>query len=151
MRSRRRSFCRPDSVGAIPYLYSEAEITALMQAARGIRSPLKAATYETLIGLLSVTGMRIGEVIGLDRGDVVLSERSLTIRHGKNDVLAKLRSIDDDDSARGLRGGPRRALHRPPRPELLCHQHRPAVAQGDGLARVRRLRRTCDWTARPSA
>ena len=69
---------------AIPYLYSEAEITALMQAARGIRSPLKAATYETLIGLLSVTGMRIGEVIGLDRGDVVLSERSLTIRHGKN-------------------------------------------------------------------
>jgi integrase len=69
---------------AIPYLYSEADVTALMQAARGIRSPLKAATYETLIGLLSVTGMRIGEVIGLDRGDVVLPERNLTVRHGKN-------------------------------------------------------------------
>jgi len=44
---------------AIPYLYSEAEIAALMAAARAIRLPLKAATYETLIGLLSVTGMRI--------------------------------------------------------------------------------------------
>jgi integrase/recombinase XerD len=69
---------------AIPYLYSDDDVTALMRAARGIRSRLKAATYETLIGLLSVTGMRIGEVIGLDRCDVVLPERSLTVRHGKN-------------------------------------------------------------------
>ena len=69
---------------AIPYLYSESEVAGLMGAARQIRSPLKAATYETLIGLLSVTGMRIGEVIGLDRGDVVLPERSLTVRNGKN-------------------------------------------------------------------
>jgi integrase len=69
---------------AIPYLYSESDVAALMGAARGIRSPLKAATYETLIGLLSVTGMRIGEVIGLDRGDVVLPARLLTVRHGKN-------------------------------------------------------------------
>ena len=61
---------------AIPYLYSEAEIEALMHAARGIRSPLKAATYETLIGLLSVTGMRIGEAVALDRDDVELSERT---------------------------------------------------------------------------
>ena len=69
---------------AIPYLYSEADVTVLMQAAQGIRSPLKAATYQTLIGLLSVTGMRIGEVIGLDRSDVVLPAQSLTVRHGKN-------------------------------------------------------------------
>jgi integrase len=69
---------------AIPYLYSESDVAALMGAARGIRSPLKAATYETLVGLLSVTGMRIGEAIGMDRGDVVLPELLLTIRHGKN-------------------------------------------------------------------
>jgi integrase len=68
----------------IPYLYSEAEITALMHAARMIRSPLKAATYETLIGLLSVTGMRIGEAVALDRDDLELSEQRLTVRHGKN-------------------------------------------------------------------
>ncbi len=69
---------------AIPYLYSEEQITALMAAAREIVSPLKAATYETLIGLLSVTGMRIGEAVGLDRDDVELSEGRLTVRHGKN-------------------------------------------------------------------
>lgn len=69
---------------AIPYLYSAAEIAALMTAARMIPSRLKAVTYETLIGLLSVTGMRIGEVVGLDRDDVLLSEARLTVRHGKN-------------------------------------------------------------------
>jgi len=69
---------------AIPYLYSEEQISALMAAAREIVSPLKAATYETLIGLLSVTGMRIGEAVGLDRDDVELSEGRLTVRHGKN-------------------------------------------------------------------
>jgi integrase/recombinase XerD len=69
---------------AIPYLYSEAEIEALMRAARTIRSPLKAATYETLIGLLSVTGMRIGEAVALDRADVELVEYRLTVRHAKN-------------------------------------------------------------------
>ena len=70
---------------AIPYLYSEAEIETLMRAARGIRSALKAATYQTLIGLLAVTGMRIGEVIALDRGDVELTEGRLTVRRGKNE------------------------------------------------------------------
>lgn len=69
---------------AIPYLYSEAEIAALMAAARTIGSPLKAATYETLIGVLSVTGMRIGEVVALDRDDVLLPQARLTVCHGKN-------------------------------------------------------------------
>ena len=69
---------------AVPYLYSEADIEALMGAAREIRSALKAATYETLIGLLAVTGMRIGEVIALDRGEVELPEGRLTVRRGKN-------------------------------------------------------------------
>lgn len=69
---------------AIPYLYSETEIEALMAAARGIRSALKAATYQTLIGLLAVTGMRIGEAIALDRDDLELAEERLTVRRGKN-------------------------------------------------------------------
>jgi integrase len=69
---------------AVPYLYSEAEIEALMRVAGRICSPLKAATYQTLIGLLSVTGMRIGEAIALDRADVELPEGRLTVRRGKN-------------------------------------------------------------------
>ena len=69
---------------AVPYLYSEAEVGQLMQAARKIRPPLKAATIETIVGLLAVTGMRIGEVIGLDRDDVELSEGRLIVRRDKS-------------------------------------------------------------------
>jgi integrase/recombinase XerD len=57
----------------------------LIQAARALAPPLKAATYATLIGLLSVTGMRVGEAIGLDRDDVDLDGGWLHIRRAKND------------------------------------------------------------------
>jgi integrase len=69
---------------AVPYLYSQDEIERLMRAARGFRSPLRAATYETLIGLLAVTGIRVSEAIGLARGDVELPKEWLTVRRGKN-------------------------------------------------------------------
>lgn len=52
---------------ATPYLYSGAEITALMDAASTLSTAHRAATYRTLIGLLAVTGMRIGEAVRLDR------------------------------------------------------------------------------------
>jgi integrase/recombinase XerD len=67
----------------VPYLYSAYEIARLMAAARSIPSPLTAATYETLIGLLAVTGMRLGEAIGLDRQDVDLTGQLVVIRCGK--------------------------------------------------------------------
>ena len=69
---------------AVPYLFSEAEIEALMQAARGLRPPLRAATCEAVIGLLAVTGMRVSEACALERGDVELAEGRLTVRQGKN-------------------------------------------------------------------
>jgi integrase/recombinase XerD len=73
----------PVSRRAVPYLYSPAEVAALMTAASGIRAPLRAATYQALIGLLAVTGMRAGEVISLDRGDLDTGQGLLTIRSGK--------------------------------------------------------------------
>lgn len=68
---------------ATPYLYSDAEITALMRATASLRTPLRQATFATLLGLLSVTGMRVGEAITLDRGDVDLTAGRLGVRHGK--------------------------------------------------------------------
>lgn len=68
---------------ATPFLYSDADIAALMAAARGFRSPLRAITLETLVGLLAATGLRIGEALRLDRNDVDLSEGVLTIRDSK--------------------------------------------------------------------
>ncbi|MBP2325869.1 integrase [Kibdelosporangium banguiense] len=68
---------------AVPYLYSDAEIAAVMAATDRIHSPLRAATYATLIGLLAATGMRVGEAIALDRDDVECDMALLTVRDSK--------------------------------------------------------------------
>jgi integrase len=73
----------PSSRRAVPYLYSEQEVAALMTAAGAIRTPFRAATYQVLTGLLAATGMRVGEAIGLDRGDLDAGQGLLTIRGGK--------------------------------------------------------------------
>jgi integrase/recombinase XerD len=41
---------------------------------------LKAASYEALFGLLAVTGMRLGEALALEPGDVDLGNGVITIR-----------------------------------------------------------------------
>ena len=54
-----------------PYLCSEADIPRLGGAAAALRPELRSATYVAYFGLLvAVTGMRMGEAIGLDRADV---------------------------------------------------------------------------------
>jgi integrase/recombinase XerD len=52
-------------------------------AREGIRQALCAATYETLIGLLAATGMRISEAIKLDRTDIDWAEGVLLLRESK--------------------------------------------------------------------
>jgi integrase/recombinase XerD len=67
-----------------PFIYSPADIDAVMnQARQAIVSPLRAATYDTLIGLLAASGLRIGEAIKLDRNDVDWAEGVLLIRESK--------------------------------------------------------------------
>jgi integrase/recombinase XerD len=43
---------------ATPYLYTDGEIATLMAAAASLRSALRTATYQTLIGLLAVKRLR---------------------------------------------------------------------------------------------
>src|SRR6266480_4550114 len=50
---------------ATPYLYSDTEIRALITAAGRLQPAFRVATYQTLIGLLAATGLRISEVIAL--------------------------------------------------------------------------------------
>lgn len=70
---------------ARPYLYSEEEIAHLLQCALELPpvDGLRPRTYHCLIGLLSVTGMRIGEAIRLQLEDVNFQEGLLTIRGTK--------------------------------------------------------------------
>lgn len=68
---------------ATPYLYSDDEVAAVIAAAATLRTPHRVATYQTLIGLLAVTGMRVGEALALDRGDIDGPEGVLTIRTSK--------------------------------------------------------------------
>src|SRR5260370_4068181 len=66
-----------------PYLWSDTDVCRLLEAYRRLQPALQAATHETLFGLLSVSGMRLGEVIGLSRDDVDLATGVLTIREAK--------------------------------------------------------------------
>jgi integrase len=68
---------------AVPYLYTDREIWALMVATDRLRGQLRRATYRTLVGLLAVTGMRVGEAIRLDRADLDLAAGVVTVRESK--------------------------------------------------------------------
>jgi integrase/recombinase XerD len=67
-----------------PFIYSDADIQALMaQVPRVVRSPLRTVTYQTLIGLLAATGMRVGEALRLERDRIDWAEGVLTVHATK--------------------------------------------------------------------
>lgn len=68
---------------AVPFIYTDEEISRLMDAATRLRSTLRAATMATITGLLTVTGMRIGEVLNLNIGDIDNEEGTIVIRTAK--------------------------------------------------------------------
>lgn len=73
---------------ARPYLYSDDEIRRLLQAAldmpyRFQRGELRPWVFHCLFGLLSVSGLRLGEACKLELQDVDLKAAVLTIRGAK--------------------------------------------------------------------
>ena len=66
-----------------PYIYSQEDIQRLLEAARRQRHRLSACTDVTLLGLLAVTGMRVGEAIRLDRRDLDHDRALLVVRQTK--------------------------------------------------------------------
>ncbi len=80
-----RALTPPVTTTRQPYIYSEAQIRQLMAQARMLRPArsLVPHTYATIIGLLWVSGLRIGEVVRLTVEDVDLKAGSLHIRQTK--------------------------------------------------------------------
>lgn len=70
-----------------PYIYSPEEIAKVLEAAGRLKPPLRAVTYQALLGLLATTGMRCGEAFALTRSDVDLVEGLVTVRHAKFDRM----------------------------------------------------------------
>jgi integrase/recombinase XerD len=68
-----------------PYIYTDNEVRCLIKAAMQLPSAagLRRHTYATLFGLIAVSGMRISELLHLDREDVDLTQAMLTVRNGK--------------------------------------------------------------------
>jgi len=85
-----------------PYLWSQADIRGLLDDARVLSSPLRAATYEALFGLLAVSGMRVGEAAGLDRDDVDFQTGVITIRDAKFDRTRLVPLHETTTSALGV-------------------------------------------------
>jgi integrase len=67
----------------VPYIYSDDDLERVLDAAGRLAPEHRADTYRTLISLVAVTGMRVGEAVRLDRDDVDLDEGLLTIRNSK--------------------------------------------------------------------
>lgn len=68
-----------------PRILSATEVGSVMAAARQLPplDILRPATTATLLGLLYTTGMRIGEALALNVGDLDRRDRILTVRRGK--------------------------------------------------------------------
>ena len=68
-----------------PHIFTDQEITDLMDAARRLAPVLRGATAETVIGLLAATGLRIGEALALDRAHVDLHDGVILVNAGKSE------------------------------------------------------------------
>ena len=74
-------FVRPQ-----PFIYSKGDIERLVAAAGRLPSAygLRALLWQTLFGLIAVTGLRVNEALHLDQSDVDLEHGLLSIRKTKN-------------------------------------------------------------------
>lgn len=67
-----------------PWVFSDEDVAALIRSARASTPfPFRAATLTAMIGLLAVSGMRVGEAIRLGRDDVDWDDAVILVRDTK--------------------------------------------------------------------
>lgn len=134
-----------------PHVYSDREISDLLQAAAGLAPAggLRPHCYATLFGLIACTGLRISEALALACGDVDLAGGVLTVRAGKRgrtrlvplhpSALTPLRAYATDRSHRFGLPGDDAAFFRTDRSDRISYN-----AANHAF---RLLRRRLAWTA----
>lgn len=81
---------------AVPFIYSDEQILAIMAQTERLSSPMITATYWTLIGLLAATGLRVGEAINLNRTDLECGVLTITeAKFGKSRLVPLHPSVQD--------------------------------------------------------
>lgn len=65
------------------HIFSDRELKNLLDKAKRLSPPIRGKAIHAMIGLGASTGLRISEVVRLDRSDVNLTEGVLTIRDSK--------------------------------------------------------------------
>ncbi len=76
----------PHSQARTPrHIYTDEELQRILDEARGVspKNPVRGLTFHAMIGLAASSGLRSGEVIGLDRADVDLKTGMLVVRQSK--------------------------------------------------------------------
>jgi len=66
-----------------PHLYSSGEIQHLLRRAGQLKGRLRSHTFQTLLGLLACTGLRISEALNLKTSDVDLEQLVVVVRQSK--------------------------------------------------------------------
>ena len=130
-----------------PFLFTGDDVERLVAAASSVvRWRLPAATHSTLIGLLAVTGMRVGEALKLDDADLDWDDGVVQVRESKFGK-SRIVPLDHEHPRRPpvLRGDPRRACRRGRSPRCSSRSGEP-----DDLRRARR-RRSAGCATRPGS
>ncbi len=127
---------------ATPYIYSDAEISAIVTAAGTLRPAFRAATYQALIGLLAASGVRIGEALSFDRGDLDAGQGILTVRDAKFGKTRLIPLHPTTTAALARYSGLRDEHHPPPgRPGAVPVRCRDTAAAQQRQPHVRQARR----------
>jgi integrase/recombinase XerC len=131
------------------HLYTPQEITALMEVA-GALGGLRGLSFQTLIGLLACTGLRIGEALRLQDQDLDWATGLLTVRHSK---FGRSRCLPLQASTlqalKRYRQKRRKHLQQTDPTPLFIGRNGRAIPYARAAATFRCLRQRLGWEQRP--